>query len=174
MYVQCYSTYASYTWFRHVHTFMEIYRHVYTFVLIYKHVCTWYRHVYTWKGTNMYVHCLDVYVHVIQVYSRFDSYKHVHIMYKHVHIMYKHVHTCLFRISYSHSCMSRYVLLMFRVQMATYISRNVQTSLNCVHTPMSPFDFSFLFCPAQPGWLACREGLVAARCHTYSSSSIIV
>ncbi len=79
----------------------------------------------------------------IQVYMRFD-------LYKHVHIMYKHVHTCLFHISYLHSCMSRYVLLMFRVQMATYISRNVQTSLNCVHTLMYPFDFSFKFCPA--GW----------------------
>ena len=87
----------------------------------------------------------------IQVYARFDSYKHVHIM-------YKHVHTCLFHISYLHSCMSRYVLLMFRVQMATYISRNVQTSLNCVHTLMYPFDFSFLFCPA--GWPVGRDQLL--------------
>jgi hypothetical protein len=52
----------------------------------------------------------------IQVYARFDSYKHVHIMYKHAHTV-----TCLFHISYLHSCMSKYVLLMFRVQMATYI-----------------------------------------------------
>jgi len=71
--------------------------------------------------------------------------------------MYKHVHTlaCLFHISYLHSWMSRYVLLMFSVQMATYISRNVQTSLNCVHTLMYPFDFSFLFCPA--GWPVGRD-----------------
>ncbi len=81
----------------------------------------------------------------IQVHMHFD-------LYKHVHIMYKHVHTCLFHISYLNLCMSRYVLLMFRVQMATYISRNVQTSLNCVHALMYPqaFDFSFFFCPA--GW----------------------
>ena len=86
----------------------------------------------------------------MQVYACFD-------LYKHVHIMYKHVHTCLFHISYLHSCMSRYVLLMFRVQMATYISRNVQTSLNCVHTStlMYPFDFSCLFCPA--GWPVGRD-----------------
>jgi hypothetical protein len=50
--------------------------------------------------------------------ARFDSFKHVHIMHKHVHI-------CLFHISYLHSCMSRYVLLTFSVQMVTYISRNV-------------------------------------------------
>jgi hypothetical protein len=82
---------------------------------------------------NMYVHGIDMYIHetirtciyivqtcrymFIQVYTsmRFDSYKHVHIM-------YKHVHTCLFHISYLHSRMSRFVLLMFLVQMATQIS----------------------------------------------------
>ena len=116
----------------------------------------------------MYVHCIDMYIHgkvqtcmyivqtcmymFIQVYMRFDSYKHVHIM-------YKHLHTCLFHISYLHSCMSRYVLLMFHVQMATYISRNVQTSLNCVHTLMYPFDFSILFCPAA-GWPVGRDWLL--------------
>ena len=25
-----------------------------------------------------------------------------------------------------------------------------------------------------PGWLACRQGLAAARCHAYSSSSTLV
>ncbi len=106
----------------------------------------------------MCVHGIDMYIHFkvqtcvyivqtcmymfIQVYTRFDSYKHVHIM-------YKHVHTCPVFISDLHSsCMLRYVLLMFHVQMATYISRNVQTSFNCVHTLMFPFDFSILFCPA--------------------------
>ncbi len=88
----------------------------------------------------MYVHRSDLYM-FIQVYTPFDSYKHVHIM-------YKYVHTCLFHISYLHTRMLRYVLLMFRVQMATYISRNVQTSLNCVPTLMYPFDFSFLLCLA--------------------------
>ncbi len=66
---------------------------------------------------NMYVHGIDMYIHgkvqkcmyivqtcmymFIQVYTRFASYKHVHIM-------YKHVHTCLFHISYLHSCIRRY------------------------------------------------------------------
>ncbi len=136
----------------YIRKFMEMYRHVYTFLLIYKHVCTWYRNV------CMYIVQTCMYM-FIQVYTRFDSYKHVHIM-------YKHVHTCLFHISYLHPCMSRYVLLMFRVQMATYISRNVQTSLNCVHTLMYAFVL--------PGWLACRQGLAAARCHPYSSSSTLV
>jgi hypothetical protein len=49
MYVLCYSTCISYTWFRHVHTFLEMYRHVYTFLKMYKHVCTWYIHVYTFQ-----------------------------------------------------------------------------------------------------------------------------
>jgi hypothetical protein len=64
----------------------------------------------------MYVHHQTCMYMFIQVYTRFDSCKHVQIMYKR-----------LFHISYLHSCISRYVLLMFRVQMATYISRNVQT-----------------------------------------------
>ncbi len=56
--------------------------------------------------------CMYMY---IQVYTRFDSSKHVHTM-------YKPVHTCLLLISYLHTGISRYVQLVFRVKMATYIS----------------------------------------------------
>ena len=59
-------------------------------------------------------------------------------------MMYKHVHTCLLPISCLHTCMSKYVQLMFRVQMATYSLSNVQTLLNGVHTLMYPFRYSFL------------------------------
>ena len=63
----------------------------------------------------------------IQVHTCFN-------LYRHVHMMYKHVHTCLLPISCLHTCMSKYVQLMFRVQMATYSLSNVQTLLNCVRT----------------------------------------
>ncbi len=88
----------------------------------------------------------------IQVYARFDSYTCTYLVQTCTSC------TCLFHIFYLHSCMSRYVLLMFHVQMATYISRNVQKSLNCVHTLMYAFDFSFLFCPA--GWPVGRDQLL--------------
>ena len=48
-------------------------------------------------------------------------------------------------------CMSRSVLVMYCVQMATYITSNVQTSLSCVRTMMYPLGFSFLICPAASG-----------------------
>ncbi len=73
----------------------------------------------------------------VQVYTCFN-------LYKHVHIMYIHVHTCLLPISCLHTCMSRYVQLMFCVQMATYISYNVQTLLNSVRTLMYPFGLAAL------------------------------
>ncbi len=133
----------------------DMYMHLWKCIDIYIYFC---------KFINMYVHGIDMHIHntvstcmyivqtcmstFIQVYTRFD-------LYKHVHIMYKLVRTCLFHISYLHACMSRYVLLMFRVQMATYISRNLQSPLNCVHTLMYPFDFRFLFCPA--GWPVGRD-----------------
>ena len=44
MYILCYHTTLSYTWYIHVHTssFIEMYIHVHDTVLkIYKHVCTW-------------------------------------------------------------------------------------------------------------------------------------
>ncbi len=77
---------------------------------------------------NMSVHGIDMYLHLdvcmyivqtcmymyIQVYLLFD-------LYKHVHIVYIQVHACLLPISCLHTCMSRYVLLMLCVQMATYI-----------------------------------------------------
>ena len=79
--------------------------------------------------TCMYI--VQTYMYMfIQVYTRFDSYKDVHIM-------YKHVHTCLFHISHLYSCMSRYVLLMFRVQMATYISRNADILELCTYIDVS-------------------------------------
>jgi hypothetical protein len=37
VYILCYSTFTSYTWFRHVNTFLEMYRHVYTFLNMYVH-----------------------------------------------------------------------------------------------------------------------------------------
>jgi hypothetical protein len=64
MYIICCSMYISYTWYKHAHTFLEIYEHVHTFRNIYKHVCTWYVHVRTYSGLNMYVHGSDMYVHV--------------------------------------------------------------------------------------------------------------
>ncbi len=72
--------------------------------------------------------------------------------------MYKHVHTCLFSISCLHTCMSRYVQLMFCVQVATYSLSNVQTLLNCVRTLMHPFRFRFFICPA--GWPVGRVWLL--------------
>jgi hypothetical protein len=57
---------------------------------------------------------------------------------------------------------------MFCVQMATYISRHAETLLNCVHTLIYPFGCSFFYLPCR---LACRLGLAAAWCSTYSSSS---
>jgi hypothetical protein len=77
----------------------------------------------------------------IQVHACFN-------LYRHVHMMYKHVHKCLLPISCLHTCMSKYVQLMFRVQMATYSLSNVQTLLNGVCTLMYPFRCSFLICPA--------------------------
>ena len=65
-------------------------------------------------------------------------------------MMYKHVHTCLLPNLCLHACMSKYVQLMFSVQMATYSLSNVQTLLNVVCTLMYPFRCSFLICPA--GW----------------------
>jgi hypothetical protein len=59
--------------------------------------------------------------------------------------MYIHVHTCWLPISCLHTIMTRYVQLMFCVQMAPYISYNVQTLLNSVHTLMYPFGPAFLF-----------------------------
>ncbi len=49
-----------------------------------------------------------------------------------------------------HTCMSKYVQLMFSVQVATYSLSNVQTLVNVVRTLMYPFRCSFLICPA--GW----------------------
>ena len=85
--------------------------------------------------------------------------------------MYKHVQTCLLPISCLHTCMSRYVQLMFSVQVATYSLSNVQTLLNIVRNTDVSFRCSFFYLPC---WLACRQGLAAARCHTYSSSSTLV
>ncbi len=74
-------------------------------------------------------------------------------------MMYKHVHTCLFPILCLHTCsMSKYVQLMFSVQMATYSLSNVETLLNVVSTLMYPVKCSFLICPA--GWPVGRVWLL--------------
>ncbi len=104
--------------------------HTCSYILMYKHVCTLFRPVCT---------CLYKYIRVS-----------TYIEYRHVHTTYKHVHTCLLPISCLHTCMSKYVQLMFSVQMATYILSNVQTLLNVVCTLMYPLRCSFLICPA--GW----------------------
>jgi hypothetical protein len=79
--------------------------------------------------------------------------------------MYIHVHTCLLPISCLHKCMSRYVQLIFYLQVTTYIAWNVNTLLNGVctlmqpkHTLMYPFGCSFLICPA--GWPVGRVWLL--------------
>ncbi len=74
---------------------------------------------------------------------------------------YRYIHVCYLFLVYSatlHTCMSGYVLLMFCVQMATYISWNVQTSLNCVHAVYIhwyPFGFFWL-----AGWPVGRVKLL--------------
>ncbi len=125
----------------------------------------------------MYIHCIYMYIdfdvhtciYIVQtcMYMFIQEYTCFNL-YRHVHTMYKHVYTCLFPILCLHTYMSKYVQLMFSVQLATYSLTNVQTLLNVVHTLMYPFRCQLfdLLC-----WLACRQGLAGARCHTYSSSS---
>jgi hypothetical protein len=72
--------------------------------------------------------------------------------------MYIHVHTCLLPTSCLHICMSRYIQLMFSVQVATYNLLNVQTLLNVVRTLMYPFRCCFLICPS--GWPVGRVWLL--------------
>ena len=64
-----------------------------------KRVSTWYVHgMYT--GNRGYKHvCMYMFIHL---HTYFESYKHVHTVYRHVY--------------------ARFVYLMYRVQMATYIS----------------------------------------------------
>jgi hypothetical protein len=60
---------------------------------------------------------------------------------------------------------------MFRVQMATYIFMKCTDIIElCTYTDV--FFWFQLF--VMPSWLACRQGLAAAQCHTYSSSSTLV
>ena len=92
----------------------------------------------------MYVHRSDVYVHVLTITITFCFYKHVHTMY---------VKICTGDVL----CTDGYIHYMKCtdiLELYTYTDEPSWFQL---------FDL--------PCWLACRQGLAAARCHAYSSSS---
>ncbi len=102
----CYSTYTSYTWYRHVYTFLEMYKHVCTFLEMYKHVCTWYIHgIYIWR-----------YKHVCTLSRRVSSYYHVvhkytsmymfWLIYLYIPCTYQYINGCYIFFSYIHVCQS--------------------------------------------------------------------
>ncbi len=143
-------------------------------------------YIHFWKCINMYVHGIDMYIHLevytcmyivrtfmymyIQVSTYFEPYKHVHTMY--IPCTYLYIHICYIFLLQWHTCMSRYVQLMFSVQMATYISWNVQHHWTVyVHWCILLVSAFVL-----PSWLACtsKQGLAATRCHANSSSSTLV
>ena len=94
----------------------------------------------------MYVHCSEVYVHVYTSINTFCIYKHVHTMY--VKICTADV---LCTDGYTH-----YMKCTDILELCTYTA---------VPSWFQLFDL--------PCWLACRQGLAAARCHAYSRSSTV-
>ena len=142
-------------------------RHVCTYHEMYIHVCTWYIHLWTiinmdvhstymvctFRSINMYVHCSDVYVHVYTFTYTFWI-----------------IETCTYNVQ-------------------TYISQVCAANIWCTdgyihfmnctdvvelrtYTDIS-FRVQLFYSPGQLA-RACRLGLAAAWCHTYSSSSTLV
>ena len=136
MYIPCYRTTLSYTWYIHVHTFREMYIiHLHTVLKIYKHVCTWYIHVYTFQSINMYIHGSDVYVHV---YTSINLYTHVLIS---INMYTMYIHVCTAYVL----CTEGYIHLMKCTDIVEHNTYTVQTLLNLVRTLLYLFDSAFLF-----------------------------
>ena len=127
MYIPCYSTNLSYTWYIHVLTFHEMYKHVYTVLEICKHVCTWYIH-----GSDESVH----------VYTSINLYTHILIsinMYIQCKCMY--IHVCTGNVL----CTEGYIHFMKCTDIVEHSTYTVQTLLNRVRTLLYLFDSAFLF-----------------------------
>ncbi len=116
--------------------------HMYTvhYILV-VHVCTWYIHAYT---------CIYM---DVQVSAR--VYMYIPCTYMYIHMFMNVCHCVYNRCTVYISVQTLFV--------------NVQTALNWVHTLMNHFQFRFqLF--VLSGWLACKQGLAAARWHAYLST----
>ena len=166
MYIPCYSTNISYTWYIHVHTFHEMYKHVYTFLEIYKHVCTWYTHVYTFQSINMYIHGSDVYVHV---YTSINVYTHVLIsinMYIQCTSMY--IHVCYWFLVYIHVCQCVYCW--WDVYRGQHTFHEMYRHSWTVYVHWCILLIQLFICPA--GWPVGRAWLLPGV--TPSSSSTLV
>ncbi len=151
----------SHTWFRHVHTFLEMYKHVYTFLKMNKHVCTWYLHgIYIWR-----------YKHVCTLFRRVCTciYKYIHVL-THINMYIPctnlNIHVCYIFLIYILVCQGMYSWFSVYRWLLTFHEMYRYHWTVYVHWCILLVS-AFVF----PGWLACRQGLAAARCHAYSSSS---
>ncbi len=115
--------------------------------------------VHTFGGINICVHSSDVYVHVY-------TSMYVCWLIKHVHTMFKPVHECLLHISYLHTCVARYVQLQCTDGYILHFMKCTYIIELCMYTNISLWFQLFVL----PGWMACRQGLAAAKCHSYASS----
>jgi hypothetical protein len=112
----------------------------------------------------MYVHCPDVYVHVYTSTYAFWL----------IYTCTYHIQTC----TYMSATIFFYTYMYVKVCTAgipctdDYIHFMKCTDIIelCTYTDVSFWFQLFVL----PGWLACKQGLAAARCHTYSSSSTLV
>ena len=122
------------------------------------------------KSINMYVQCMYMvhtclyiwrYKHVCTSFRRvctcFDNYKHI-LLFINMYIpcLNLYIPVCTADVG----CTDGYVHYMKCTDILEL----------CTYTDV-PFWFQLFDLPC---WLACRQGLAAARCHAYSSSSTLV
>ncbi len=116
------------------------------------------------KFIKRYVHCSGVYVHVYTSIYAFWLIK----------TCTYHVQTCTYMFVPYFLFTYMYVKVCTADVLCTdgYIHFMKCTDIMELCTYTDLFFWFQLF--VLPGWLACRQGLAAARCHTYSSSSTLV